>query len=317
MKKKIETLALSLILIGLAAGPKVDAIAFRGQKPMLNNAPYDLSLGITEELSVTLTHKGPATDYFITFGPGSSGDAAARQMLNDLGEVIQYNVYDNEIAGNILKDGPDPENVLSGSFPAVTQGGPVTETKTFSIIVPPEQFPPAGTYTDTVTLSLYEGSFDNPIGPTGSTVEMSLRVVMEEIIELSLVPPGGVFDSNFQSPQTLDFGYIYPDQTYTRSIDVLARANTPYDLSISSSNSGVMTHVDQNDPSTIPYQLSSNGTPVDLSTGDQLIAGAAGPSGWTGDRYSLIFETMDYAGAAELPSEGDYQDTLTITITAN
>lgn len=316
--RKIARKLVLIVSMMLMFSPSVFALQFRGASPRINNEAFLLDQEVVISQTISVNHKdktGGAVSFFITFSTGQSGTFTNRELRSAGADVMYYNIYDNNIERNILKDlsaNPSNDQVLTGSFTAeeAAVGGGTTKDITFTVILDPDQFPLAGTYQDTIEIKLYEGTPANSSGKPADTETMDISSVMDPVLEMSLLPDGGGFDVSSTS-LTLDFGTMYSGST--RSADLRVRSNSTYGAQIRSANGGVMLIQDPNDSSVVPYLLTVNGNSVNLSSGaDQPIADLAGPTGENGDLYDIDVQIQDYGMA----SEGLYSDILTITVLA-
>lgn len=307
---------MNLFLLILATLPLEGGLAltFRGNAPKVNNERFIPGTETVLPLRISVQENVSATDYFITFSAGSSNQPYQRFLLSASTSRMYYNLYDNSIDRNMLLDlgdTPDKSQVLSGRFTTAeaTAGGGTVKEHSFAFIIPPDQFPEAGSFSDQVTISLYHGSPAAPLGLADSiTFRLSTR--QDSIIELSIVPEGSSFFSNSTDVQ-IDFGVLYAGSFETR--DLIVRANSSYSLSVQSQNGGELAITDPLDGSRVPYQLSANGRALPLSPGiDSFIASGALYTDMSGERYRLRLSILDYGMA----TEGLYQDILTFTLSA-
>lgn len=293
------------------------SLSFRGRTPKINNAQFLLDQEVIISETIRVNHKGQGTDFFITFSTGQSGQFANRYLLDPVsGGIMYYQVYDNAADRRILVDlsaGPSLSQVLSGSFSdaEAAAGGGTTKDLTFVVILDPDQFPLAGQYAEELRLELWAGTPDNPRGGgPEDTAIMSMSAQMDQVMDISLVPSGGSFDSS-RTELTLDFGELYAGSR--RHADLMVRANSGYSVYMRSQNSGVMMIQDVTDTSSVPYSLSVAGGGVDLSSGtDVPVVPLGGPSTIRGDRYDVGVEIEDFGMA----TEGFYTDMLIITVAA-
>ena len=273
------------------------------------SAVYDASSDVEITETITIEHKGDATEFFLTFSTGQSGDFQNRQMTdNKVADILLYQLYDSSVTKNILKDLSgvvDVDNILTGQFAA--SGTKQTDTVTYVYFIPADQFVSNGNYSDDVTVTLFEGNLVSWVEHDSQSV--SYEVDMEEIAEISLVQSGQPF-SPFQTELLFDFGLLESGEN--RGGDVIIRSNAVFTLSLKSDGKGEMTNVDRSDKSTVPYEFLFDGTIVNL-TGNQAVdvAVSQGPTTNEGWRYPFIVTILPYGMA----TEGTYEDTITVTIT--
>jgi len=260
--------------------------------------------------TVTLRHKGDATDFFLTFSSGQSPSFSPRLMADGAGSFIEYELYDDILTRNVLKDlsaGPSANEILSGFFPASTKWQ--TLDVTYTLFVQEGQFVSQGAYDDSFILSLYEG---NPIVWTEHDSQaISLQAQMPQILDVAVVNSGIPFDVLSQE-LVLDFGILYEGDLLGG--DIVVRSNALFSLALQSENQGVMPHADPLDTSVVPYIFTFNGSPVTLTgTVPVSVVPAGGPSDVNGERYPFSVAIGNYGMA----TEGSYQDVITLTIAAN
>lgn len=311
MKNRIPGLIFLIIL--LPTGP-LEALRFQGLIPSVDSAVFlpDQEVIIPMSITVRKQKKDLTTDYFLTFSTGLYGDFSSRRMESGDGNPMYYNIYDDSVNRNSLKDltaQPTSSEVLTGTFDISDNSSQILD---FVVILDTDQFPLAGNYFDEVNIELYGGTPENPDSSIpDETASMSLSALMNPVMEMSLVPEGGSFNSS-SSDLTLDFGILSVGDN--RAADLLIRSNSNYSVLLRSANGGIMPI--QNDPgdiSIVPYTLNVNGTALDLSSGtDQTAVPSAGPSTENGARYTLGVEILDFGTA----TEGLYSDVLTITLMA-
>lgn len=273
----------------------------------------DTDTNLPQTFTVRVQNKppNPSGTYFVTFSAGQSGNFTARQAADGLGNFLAYQVYDNLTNRNILKDltgAPTSSEVISGSF--ITQNPPQNFNHDFTVVLPGNQIPVSGTYTDTLVMTLYYGTLASYIQGDTKSVPITFTVTIPTEILMSLVPEGNAFDESSLSVD-LNFGTVF--QGAERTADLIVKANTTYSVGVTSTAGGVLKHTDMLDPSTVPYDFTVNGSPVPLPAGFQTsIATGAPPTPPDGELYRLTFKIGDLGTA----SSGDYADTLSLTVTA-
>ncbi len=285
------------------------------QQFQLQNVPnkitgtYTLDAELVLTGTLTVRHRGAASDYFVTFSAGGSGTFDPRQVSSTGGSLLTYQIYDSAVSRNVLKDlsaNPTPQEVLRGSFPFDARWN--AQHLSFVVILPPGQFPPAGTYTDTITLTLYQGTLDSYTQKAQRSFQV--QITMPSVMELSLVPPGAPFSTG-STASTLDFGIL--EEGKTRAVDVIVRSNQVYTLSMLSQYGNAMQIMDPTDTSTVPLRVTLNSTPILLTPAQSYpIATAAPPTVYAGVRYAFVFtvEPLDF------PTAGNYSCIITFTLQA-
>lgn len=237
------------------------------------------------------------------FSAGTSGDHGRRVALGPTGTEIRYRIVDTAAGTTDIVD-------LEGDQ---TGGGLVVGSSQvdFDLLIPSGQFSPPGVYEDLVTATLYAGLFSGLRTVDEAVVPISIRV--PELLEVVLVDSGGAIAEG-SSSGTLDFGELGDGIDDVQEIDLLARANVGYVVSVFSAHGGRMAHTDPAEPSTIPYDLLVDGQPRVFDTGAATISPAGGDPATdiAGRRYTLRF----VVGSPQQSAAGLYQDTLTFTVTA-
>ena len=299
-------LAVLTLLTLLAPAPlHAQQLGFQGASPKVT-----LGDVLEAEATFTVRHKGQATDFFITFGPGAAGTFDPREMTDGT-NVLQYVVWDNASSQNLLKDlsvSVTNDNVLVGSFPAQTGGGGWQRQDLTVTVRVSGGFYRAGNYTDAVAMTLYSGTLAANTQEDTSTLDVDAKIQAKS--EVSIVAPGGLFDVN-ATDYTMDFGLFSSGQS--READLIARSNVPYSLSLTSQNGGVFTYTAGGDTSTVPYSLFFDGTEVSLPAGTAVtVVPSAAETTIDGTRYPL--EVV--IGSLGVATEGQYDDVITVDIAA-
>jgi spore coat protein U-like protein len=268
----------------------------------------------TQNFTVRVQNKppNPAGSYFVTFSPGQSGDFASRQASDGLGNYLIFQIYDslNPTNRNVLKDltgSPTSSEVISGTY--LTQNPPQNFNHTFYVVIPGNQAPAAGTYTDTLAMSLYQGTIGSYVFGETKTVPISFTVPSLTILKMSRVPDGSAFDELSLS-LNLNFGTVFLGAS--QAADLIVRSNVTYTVEATSTNGGRMKDLIGSD--TVPYTFKVGTNTVTLPAGTPaVLASGAGPTPIEGTIYDLSFTIGDFATAAP----GDYADTVSFTVTAN
>jgi spore coat protein U-like protein len=282
-----------------------------GEDPSLETVPAGISVDydvlsdtiVTEEFSI----RGNAVSYGVGFSEGG-GTYNDRRAAGPGGSSLQYQILTSISDGTVVKDldgAPDGSGLIEGSIPI--SFGRTTVTDTFDVIVYQGQLRIPGTYTDTVTLTLY--ATDDTPSPSVEEAIVPIAIFVDPFVELSIVDPGGGFDADADNV-ILDFGSL--TEGLRRSLDLLIRGNVDYVVTVDSMNGGVMGMIPATYDDAVPYTLEVDGTPRDLSQGTTQVLTGNGPTSLGGNRHTLEFEIGTVAGA----TSGTYEDNLTITVTA-
>ena len=305
MNRRILSLALALLPAALGA----QTLRF-GTTPATVSGAYQLDSEVSLPQTIQIRERGAATSYFVTFSAGSSGSFAARTAKSGA-NVLEYQIYDNITNRNVLKDltaNPALTEVITGSFPASAAWQ--TQTKSFTVYLLPGQLPPAGTYTDTITMELYAGTPASH-GAVQATNTFGVLITMNAALDIALVATGSPF-SVTGTALPLNLGVLAAGGF--SSADLVIRANSLNSVTVSSQAGGILKNTDPLDTSTVPYAFALNGTPVALPAGTpRPIVTSAAATTFAGRRYALSVTV----GTAVWPTEGSYSDVLTFQATAN
>ncbi|MFQ3619716.1 MAG: spore coat protein U domain-containing protein [Spirochaetales bacterium] len=297
-------------LLGIGCLTQLEAQQLQFQNiPNQINGVYALDTELVLSATFNVRHRGVAAQYFVTLSAGGSGSFETRRATGPGGVTLIYQIYDSATTRNILKDvsaNPTYQEVISGSFPQNNSW--TSQENSFVVVVPPGQFPPAGTYTDTITLTLYQGTLNSYTQRAQRNVQ--IRITMPSVMELCLVPPGVPFSTG-TTTSLLDFGIL--EEGKNRAIDVVVRSNQVYSLSVLSQYGNALRIVDPTDTSTVPLQVKLNGASLLLPAGQVYgVATSAAPTPYSGVRYAFEFrvDTLDF------PTAGEYSCVITFTLQA-
>lgn len=253
--------------------------------------------------------------YFVTLDAGASGNQSQRHMVRG-GDTLNYNAYTSAAVTNVLNGAGSHNgaNVISGTFPFILG---ITQTNSHSLYwtITPQQIKSASAtpFEDSaVTLRVWAelalGIFTNTDSKT-----ISFRARAESDIALSLVDSGAPININ-DTTQTIDFGYLVSGDFLI--YDTIIRSNDGYNVTLQSQNGQYLLH--EGHPSVaaaIPYTVLFGGSAVNLLSGAPVTAAmASGVTPATGERFPTRFTvgTMDGTEPA-----GNYQDIITVTVSAN
>lgn len=302
-----------LILLGLIAvamtidAQKVKYVDLKGNIRI--NYDVQKESYALQDVTLNMDNGTMELNYYLSFDPQTS-----LRVVSNGGEELIYRIFDNPTEPRqelfSIQSAASPEEAFAGVFPAPEKPnkGP-TVTRSIALVLPPGGFAQAGTYTGEITISLYTGSFASGTYMGQNTIDIS--VIVGEIIDIAVVPNGMPFDYAAKNIN-MDFGYLEADSL--RSLDIVARANTSYGVSLTSSNGGIMKNADTQDNSVIPYELSIDGSPLSLTAGTSISIASGAPSTTSdGTRYRMDAKILPF----DFPTEGEYSDILTVTISKN
>lgn len=199
------------------------------------------------------------------------------------------------------------DQVLSGNFPAGS-GQSAKVDFDFVLYLNTAPMPPPGTYVLQLRVDLYPTAYQ-PTGTPADSAILSVSFTVPQVLDVAVLQPMGAFSPSTTS-QTLSFGLLSAGAT--RSVDLMARTNAVWSLSLTSANGWALANTA--DGSTIGYGVSLAGSPVATKPGASLLlVSTAQPTYTALQRLPLTF-TIGALGL--LPTEGTYVDTVTVTISA-
>lgn len=199
------------------------------------------------------------------------------------------------------------DQVLSGNFPAGS-GQSAKVDFDFVVFLNTAPMPPPGTYTLALRADLYPTAY-LPTGTPADSATLSISFSVPQILDVAVLQPMGAFSPSTTS-QTLSFGIL--TEGTTRSVDLMARTNAVWSLSLGSANGWALANTA--DGSKIGYGVSLSGSPIATAPGTPLLlVSSAQPTYTALPRLPLSF-TIGPLGL--LPTEGTYVDTITVTISA-
>lgn len=253
---------------------------------------------------------GHCYDYKLFFSKGTA-NSYQRRAYNSSGASIPYNLHQSINLSGILKDYQDAATYgeyLFGASPARH----TTYTSPFYISAPGlgTISSPSGVYTDNVRVSIYAITQSSNTYIFDTSITLSILFQITKNIQLSLVDEGGAFDPSSTS-RVLDFGLL--KQNAEKGADLRVVSNSPYQIKISSQNSGKLK---TSAGEAIGYSLHVNSSPVNISNSEAspVSIGNGAATSNSGDRYNLRFKIVENTSNK---AAGVYQDFLTITAIAN
>lgn len=254
------------------------------------------------------------TYYRVFFGKGLAQDYQRRASANTSSagvRTINYNLHRLINKVGILKDYGDAlsaNEYLDGTYTTNT-----TDNKSFHVSIDSLQtlgYPHAGTYIDSVQISVYSRKDSNQRYELEETKPFTLMFVVNKKVDISLVDEGSAFDSS-STAKTLDFGLIEKDQI--KGADLRVVSNTPYQVKVSSLNNSSL----KIPTNSIAYSFKVNGSTIALDSSASspvTIGNGSTQTSQSGDIYNLKFQILSNTTDA---APGVYQDVITITAIAN
>lgn len=298
--KILSIIILIFIHFAISANVKLQSVNYyTGQN-------YNDDTGFEVIQTITVSHYGPAEDFFITISGGSNGTPENRRAADWQGNMVEYFLYNNPADKTIIKDlssNPSSDEVLTGSFPK----GKSTLDINYYYAVPAGVFPSAGYFSDTFTITIYSGTLANYILKESVNVQVSAQV--PNIISISLVPEGSAYNVS-STDLTFDFGVL--TSGLIRSADLIVKSNLPYFVNFTSANGGVLKRTDQWENSEIPYTCSVNSSPVVLMPWQSVTVLQGAPTSAAGLRNTIDVVIGDFWDV----TSGTFEDQITITISS-
>ncbi|MDD3651957.1 spore coat U domain-containing protein [Immundisolibacter sp.] len=148
-----------LLALGLLAPPLVRAASCPVSATGIGFGSYDPRSGTPTEATgtVTVTCQSAAPpesgSYGIALGSGASGSYAGRAMMAAGGAVLYYQLYTDASHTAVWGDGSGGSAVVSGGY-SLSDGTPRAYGHTVYGRIPAGQWPAAGSYTDTITVTV-------------------------------------------------------------------------------------------------------------------------------------------------------------------
>lgn len=270
------------------------------------------------EVMVTLTieHDGvgiPA--WFVAIDAGGAGVYEPREM-SKASDLIEYQLYGEPTpSSKVIKAPPEilgVDNVLTGPDFGSAVGTPETGAVSFYLAVPAGQFQPSGEYTDSVTVSLYEGDYATPgTHVLADSVSLSITGRNAELLDIFADREPGIRSMDLASSASAHL---------IATINERSNSATGYTVSLTSANlaadtggasSPYFTHTSAS--GTLDYSLTYDGVAVSpWTSGTAIVTDSVAT---TAPEWLLKELRISYSGSALLPA-GDYEDVLTVTISA-
>ena len=267
---------------------------------------YGIFDTVTHAYAVNITVSRKKTDkedvpFFVTFSINSSGNLP--RNLSSGANILHYQIYDSLSQNNVLSDLPTASinEVLSGVF----SPDEMEKRFTYFVVIPALQIQPPGTYQDSVTLTVHEGTLNSYKSDRSTVITIATQVA--RLVELSIVNRGQPFVPESVTKE-LNFGGL--EEGKSLGFDLRMRSNAGYTVTIESENNGFLKHTSLNDNSSIPYTFTLGGMLLDLSRGPITPISKNVITTAEGDPY----EGLVTVGTTKGASAGNYRDTITLTV---
>jgi len=239
--------------------------------------------------------------FFITASETSVGSGT--RQLQGPGGSLRYQLYTTAIPDTVWREIPiaTPSETLRNVVNSQNQ----FQTVNFWTHIPSGQLLGAGTYTESVRVSLYEGSPESarPRLVSSDIVNFNARVLATARARID----GGGGLSPLQGSRTmLDFGELSDGST--RNFDLIVEANAGYRITLQSMNGGTMRNDRERLATPVQYTLTIDGAAVQLGSAAEL--NATGNGGAQRHRGAVTL------GLVEKLIAGTYRDEILVTISA-
>lgn len=311
---------LSIILFLAAAAIICGEDIFQFNAPPVSvylNASFEQST--TETISIKVEHEGAAIpEWYIAATKGSSSVYTPRTLVFS-SNTMAYQLYKSSPGSNeILMAPPDAlgaSNVISTTD--FNNNAAVMEQKDYSLYfyIEQGQFIPAGTYTDTITLTLYIGDYSDAIADTiADSVVVTVYGRMAQLLDIYSIREPGI--------RFMDLTIVENDKLIA-TVNERSNSATGYTVSITSKNlandGGGETEpyfLHSDSAGLLNYSLTYDGAaPGAWSSGTTLLTDSNNTT-YSVDSIWISKELrISYTGSPNLPA-GDYEDILTLTISA-
>lgn len=286
-----------------AAGMMLSGAASAACNAVISNAtpdqvvfnPFDGVLAF-KEFDVRIVNGGEDA---CTLAIAAKGDAtgAQRRMRNGVSELVYLVKTEGNVElGNDL--------AAPGGYVQLPGGAGSEATLRLRIEIPAGQMEGAGSFSDLLTLRLYD--IETAPTPVGLDTTVTVSGLIPARAQVNIAGADAAFGA-FTLDQ-LNFGELA--EGATRNGVVQVRATAPVRVTVQSQYRGVLRHrvLGETVPS-VPYSLSLAGTVGDLTTGVFAIDRTP-PMTLAGENYPLLVTI----GSIEGRVAGQYQDILTVSV---
>ncbi len=284
-------------------------MSYLGIVTLTSNATVALPITVTR---TTGTGDIPHCGFFIYLDYGGAATPAARTLKSGTTNTFPIAIRTqsgnsaNTYWENFVDAGTNNNNRLAGRFLNSEQSITVNYCATLNNSTVQR----AGTHTNTFNIRFDRSSFGVDDGTTYKTGSITFQYVVPTVLDLSLVDTSSAFNAA-DTDQTMNFGTLTTGAT--RSFDIVMQYNVGYRLSMKSDNSGNL----KASGAAIPYSMTLNGAPINLSNAMQEKANS-------GSAYAAMISPT---GGTRLPVSvtignvngkpgGTYSDTVSISVSA-
>ncbi|TVQ28420.1 MAG: hypothetical protein EA382_01995 [Spirochaetaceae bacterium] len=267
------------------------------------------------EVEITIEHQGAAVpEWFIAVSRGASSGFEPRTMASGA-STMEYQIYGAIPPTSAVIKAP-PETLSANNIVTSTDFATDSATTQYGTVslwvhIPSGQFVASGEYTDSVTLLLYTGDYATPATHVlADSAVVSMVGRMARLLDIYAVREPGI--------RTMDLTATVADRLIA-TIHERSNSATGYTVTLSSAN----LTADSGQPG--PFFLHGGGSerlPYSLTYGGAAVVGWSGGAAVVTDSDGITASgwltrelRIAYAGSDTLAA-GDYQDVLTVTISA-
>jgi spore coat protein U-like protein len=295
------------LIYGTNFNVSVDPVTWTGD----SNFGYEMFTPVeyVQEENFDVTYdNGDEGNFFVTFSKGNASNY--NRYANCGAQTINYQIFDSLNRANVLKEIPEASNnsdVLAGIINA-NDSSPFSMQ--YYIGIPPQQIVAPGTYTDSFTVSVYEGTIGGSRTLAGSAT-VNLSIVISSVVDVSLVESGSSFDEA-DVTENINFGVL--NQGDHQEFDLVIRGNSSYAISLQSANGQKLKNENPSISTDISYTLEIDSNQVNLTNGNPVqVATGSGQTPITGSAHPISITIGDVSGKVD----GTYSDSITVTTTSN
>jgi hypothetical protein len=295
----------ALAVLALLALRDASALTFK-RTPQATILTYSADSRASYALSLRVQADGYIGDFCVVFTALSLAPVPAAPASPPVWELWKPSVGPtSRLAADGNPSGAD--QVLSGNFPVGSKPSARLDFD-FIVYLDTAPMPPPGTYVLSLRADLHPTAYQ-PSGTPADSAILSISFVVPQVLDVAVLQPMEAFSPSTTS-QTLSFGIL--SAGVARSVDLMARTNAAWSLSLSSANGWALANTA--DGSKIGYGVALSGSPIVTVPGSPLLlVSTAQPTYAALQRLPLTF-TIGSLGL--LPTEGTYVDTITVTISA-
>ena len=266
-----------------------------------------------QSVAFAVTKQNGACTYFVTataIGP----DTVTSRRLRSGNGALNFNIYADSTRANIIRDLPavGQGDFIAGSF---GPGGRATNRQAYYFDIAPRQMAAPGAYQAALQFKLFQGTPANNVFV--QSVQVLHRASVGPEVQISAVPRGQSFNQALTSAAVNLGALNAATGPITASLDLRVRGNGNYQVMLQSQNRGVLRLADSSDTSALPYRLTIDGVPANLSGARMAFVARSTGIAAIGGAVLPIVVTLDAPpGTIENSQAGDYSDVLSVSVTS-